>query len=135
VPTGLAYDAKSRRFFIGCRKDPKMVVMDADSGKVIASFPIGTGVDWAEYDPASRQIFMSCADGTLSVFRQKSADEYELAETVKTQPSAKTMALDPKTRKIYLSAAEYEEVPSSDPAKRPQRTVKPGSFVVLVVGK
>jgi DNA-binding beta-propeller fold protein YncE len=135
VPTGLAYDAKTNRLFIGCRKEPKMVVMDAGNGKVIASFPIGSGVDWAEYDPSARLVFFSCADGTLSIYHQKSADEYEDAGAVKTQPSAKTMAFDPKTKKIFLTAAEYQETPNADPSKRPQRTVKPGSFVVLVVGK
>src|SRR6266481_1249417 len=54
TPTGLAYDAKTNRLFIGAREEPKMVVMDAANGKVIASFPIGSGVDWAEYDPSAK---------------------------------------------------------------------------------
>lgn len=135
VPTGLAYDAKTKRLFIGCRNEPKMVVMDAASGKVISNFPIGRGVDFAAFDPDARLIFFSCNDGTLSIYHEKSADEYEDAGAVKTQPSAKTMAFDPKTKKIFLPAAEYQETPATDPGKRPQRTVKPGSFVVLVVGK
>ena len=135
VPTGLAYDAKTNRLFIGCRNEPKMVVMDASNGKVIGSFPIGTGVDYAAFDPQSKLVFFSCADGTLSIYQEKSADEYEDAGAVKTQPSAKTMAFDPKTKKIFLTAAEYQETPNADPTKRPQRSVKPGSFVVLVVGK
>jgi DNA-binding beta-propeller fold protein YncE len=135
TPTGLAYDAKTNRLFIGCRNEPKMVVMDAASGKVISSFPIGKGVDYAAFDPGSGLIFFSCADGTLSIFHEKSADVYEDAGAVKTQPSAKTMAFDPKTRKIFLPAAEYQETPATDPTKRPTRSVKPGSFVVIVVGK
>lgn len=135
TPTGLAYDARTNRLFIGCRNAPKMVVMDAATGKVLASFPIGAGVDWAEYDPTARLVFFSCGEGTLSIYQQKSADEYEDAGAVKTQPSAKTMAFDPKTKRIFLSAAEYQETPNADPSKRPQRSVKPGSFVVLVVGK
>ena len=135
TPTGLAYDAKTNRLFIGCRNEPKGVVMDAATGKVITSFPIGTGVDWAEYDPGAKLAFFSCGEGVLSVYHEKSADEYEDAGAVKTQPSAKTMAFDPKTKKIFLSAAEYQETPASEPGKRPTRTVKPGSFVVLVVGK
>ena len=67
--------------------------------------------------------------------REKSADAYEDAGAVKTQPSAKTMAFDPKTKKIFLPAAEILETPPTEPGKRPTRTVKPGSFVVLVVGK
>jgi len=135
TPTGLAYDAKTNRLFIGCRNEPKMVVMDAATGKVINSYPIGAGVDYAAFDPQAKLVFFSCGDGTLTIYHAKSADEYEDAGAVKTQPSAKTMAFDSKTKKIFLSAAEYVETPATDPSKRPQRTVKPGSFVVLVVGK
>jgi DNA-binding beta-propeller fold protein YncE len=135
TPTGLAYDAKSNRLFIGCRNEPKMVVMDAATGKVIHSFPIGSGVDFAAFDPGAKLIFFSCGDGTLSIFHERSGDDYEDAGALKTQPSAKTMAFDPKTKKIFLSAAEYVETPASDPSKRPQRSVKPGSLVLLVVGK
>ena len=135
IPTGLAYDPKTNRLFIGCREKPLMVVMDAAMGKIIASFPIGAGVDFAEFDPADRLIFLSCGEGILNVFREKSADEYESDGQVKTQPSAKTMAFDPKTKKIFLSAAEFQETPATEPGKRPQRRVKPGSFAVLVVGK
>jgi len=135
VPTGLAYDAKTKRLFIGCRNEPKMVVMDAETGKVINNFPIGAGVDYAAFDPSTGLIFFSCGDGTLSIFHEKSADEYEDAGAVKTQPSAKTMAFDPKTKKVFLPAAEYTETPATEPGKRPTRTMKPGSFAVLVVGK
>jgi DNA-binding beta-propeller fold protein YncE len=135
TPTGLAYDPKTNRLFIGCRNEPKMVVMDAATGKVINSYPIAGGVDYAAWDPQAKLAFFSCGSGTLSIYHQKSADEYEDAGAVKTQPSAKTMAFDPKTKKIFLSAAEYTETPASDPSKRPQRTIKPGSFVVLVVSK
>jgi DNA-binding beta-propeller fold protein YncE len=135
TPTGLAYDAKTNRLFIGCRKEPKLVVMDAGSGKVIANFPIGAGVDFAGFDPSAKLIFFSCGDGTLSIFHEKSANEYEDAGAVKTQQSAKTMAFDPKTKKIFLPAAEYDETPATGAGKRPQRTMKAGSFVLLVVGK
>src|SRR6266850_3849621 len=135
TPTGLAYDAKTNRLFIGCRNEPKMVVMDAETGKVINSFPIGAGVDYAAFDPSTRLIFFSCGDGTLSIFHEKSADEYEDAGAVKTQPSAKTMAFDPKTKKVFLPAAEFTETPATEPGKRPTRTMKPGSFAVLIVGK
>src|SRR6266480_4883101 len=135
VPTGLAYDAKTKRLFIGCRNEPKMVVMDAVTGKVINSYPIGAGVDYAGFDPDSRLIFFSCGAGTLSIYREKSADVYEDAGAVTTQPSAKTMAFDPKTKKVFLPAAEYTEGPPAQPGGRPTRTQKPGSFVVLVVGK
>src|SRR5262245_21603068 len=135
VPTGLAYDAKTNRLFIGCRNEPKMVVMDAASGKVINSFPIGAGVDYAGFDPGSGLIFFSCGDGTLSIYREKSANEYADAGAVKTQPSAKTMAFDTRTKKIFLPAAEYTETPPATPGGRPTRTMKPDSFSVLVVAK
>jgi DNA-binding beta-propeller fold protein YncE len=135
VPTGLAYDAKTKRLFIGCRNEPKMVVMDAANGKVINNFPIGKGVDFAGFDPQAKLIFFSCGDGTLSIYREKSADTYEDAGAVTTQPSAKTMAFDPKTGKVFLSAAEIIETPATEPNGRPQRRIKPGSFVVVVVGK
>ena len=135
TPTGLAYDAKTNRLFIGCREEPKMVVMDAATGKVITSFPIGKGVDFAAFDPDTHLIYFSCGDGTLSVIHEKSANEYEDTGGLKTQASAKTMAFDPKTRKIFLPAAEFQETPAGEPGKRPQRIMKPGSFTVLVVGK
>jgi DNA-binding beta-propeller fold protein YncE len=135
TPTGLEYDAKTKRLFIGCRNEPKMVVMDSVSGKVITSMAIGKGVDYAGFDPQAKLIFFSCSEGVLSVFHEKSADEYEDAGAVKTQPSARTMAFDPKTKKIFLSAAEYVETPPATAGGRPGRSIKPGSFVVLVVSK
>ncbi len=135
IPTGLAYDAKTKRLFIGCRNEPKMVVMDAVSGKVIQSFPIGRGVDYAAFDPQAKLIFFSCSEGVLNIFHEKTADDYEDEGPVKTQPSARTMAFDSKTRKIFLSAAEIIETPATTPGGRPQRSIKPGTFAVLVVGK
>src|SRR5690242_2613471 len=135
TPTGLAYDEKTKRLFIGCRNDPKMVVMDSVSGKIIGSFPIGRGVDYAAFDPEAKLAFFSCGEGVLSIFHEKAANDYEDVGPVKTMPSARTMAFDPKTKKIFLSAAEYTETAPSTPGGRPQRTMKPGSFVVLVVSK
>lgn len=135
TPTGLAYDAKTNRLFIGCRNEPKMVVMDAATGKVINSYPIGAGVDYAAFDPGTNLIFFSCGDGTLSIYREKSAESFEDAGAVKTQRSAKTMAFDPKTKRIFLPAAEYLETPATEPGKRPTRRVKAGTFIVMVVDK
>jgi DNA-binding beta-propeller fold protein YncE len=135
TPTGLEYDAKTKRLFIGCRNEPKMVVMDAVSGKVITSMPIGRGVDYAGFDPQAKFIFFSCSEGVLSVFHEKSADEYEDIGPVKTQTFARTMAFDSKTKKIFLPTAEYVETPPATPGGRPGRSIKPGTFVVLVVSK
>ena len=135
TPTGLAYDARTNRLFVGCRKEPKMIVMDAASGKIVGSFPIAGNVDFAAFDPEAKLVFFSCGEGMLSIYHEKSRDEYEDAVAVKTQPGAKTMAFDPKTKKIFLTAAEYTETPVAEPGKRPTRTMKPDSFVVLVVAK
>lgn len=127
TPTGLAIDTKTNRLFTGCRSK-SMVVMDAATGKKIASFPIGATVDAAGFDPEAKLIFFSNGDGTLSIIREKSADEYEDAGTVTTQPSAKTMAFDPKTKRIFLPAAEFDMVPAKDTNSKPVRTVKPDSL-------
>src|SRR5256714_6622600 len=134
-PTGLAYDAKTKRLFIGCNSDPKMVVMDATSGKVINSFPIGRGVDYGGFDSQAELIFFSLGEGVLSIYHEKSADEYEDMGAVKTQARARTMAFDPKTKKIFLPTADVVEGPPATPGGRPTRTIKPDTFVVLVVSK
>jgi DNA-binding beta-propeller fold protein YncE len=134
TPTGLAYDAKNKRLFIACRTEPKMVVMDAVSGKVIADFPIATGADWAEFDAASGSIFVSTAPGTMNVFHQKSANEYEAAGEVATQTGSRTMAFDRKTKKIFLPSVEYDVAAApAQPGRQPRRTIKPGTFAVIVL--
>ena len=135
TPTGLAYDAKNKRLFIATRDTPKMVVMDAVSGKVLTSFAIGTGADWAYFDADAKLAFVSTGEGVLNIFHQKSADVYEDAGAVMTKPGAKTLAFDSKTKKIFLPSVEYDMTPNADPTKQPRRTTKPGSFAVLVFGK
>jgi YVTN family beta-propeller protein len=115
-PSSMAMDRVNRRLFIGCRSKV-MAVVDADSGKVVTTLPIGDHVDATAYDPEIKLIFNSNGEGTITVIRQESADKYSLVETVKTLPRAKTMALDPKTHRLFLSTAES------------------GQFEVLVVGK
>jgi YVTN family beta-propeller protein len=134
TPTGLAFDATYNRLFISCRSR-SLVVMDAANGKIVATLPIGGGVDFSAFDPDARLVFASNGVGTLSVIHQKSADEYEDAGTVSTQASAKTMAFDRKTGKIFLPAAEVETIPPADPNGKPTRKIKEGSFAVLVVSR
>ena len=135
-PAGLGLDPKTNRLFISLNKQPSMVVMDSNNGKVINTFPICSGSDYGAFDPDTKLIFFSCGDGKLSVYHEKSADEYEDMGAIETQLTAKTMAFDPKTKKIYLAAAEYLDTPNPDPKiKRPLRSMKNGSFVVLVVSK
>jgi len=131
TPTGLAMDNASSRLFIGCRSKV-LAVMDATSGKVITTLPIGERVDAVAFDPDSKLIFASNGDGTVSVVHQKSADEYESVGDIATQPSAKTMAFDPKTKRLFLSAAEME-AQTAVSGQRPRMRPKAGTFTVLVV--
>jgi DNA-binding beta-propeller fold protein YncE len=138
-PTGLAFDPKARKLFSTCA-NRKLVVSDADSGKVIQTLDIGPGPDGCVYDSSTGLIFASCGgDGTIAVVREKSPGQYEVAETIKSQVSAKTIALDPKTHRLYLSAATPAPAPAvADKAaakKKGGRRYAPGSFVVLVVGE
>jgi DNA-binding beta-propeller fold protein YncE len=131
TPTGLAMDRAHNRLFIGCRSRV-LAVMDASNGKVLTTLPIGERVDAVAYDPDNKMIFASNWDGTVSVIHQKSADEYESKGDIQTQKSAKTMAMDPKTKRLFLSAAEMESVPASS-GERARMKPKPGTFNVLVV--
>lgn len=115
-PSSMAMDSPSRRLFIGCR-NKLMAVVDADSGKVIITVPIGEHVDATAFDADSRLIFNSNGEGTITVVHQDTPDKYSVVETVKTVPRARTVALDPKTHQLFLS------------------TVENGQFEVLVVGK
>jgi YVTN family beta-propeller protein len=127
TPTGLAIDASNSRLFIGCRSKV-LAVMDATNGKVIATLPIGERVDAVAFDRDNKLIFASNGDGTVSVIREKSPDEYESVGDIETQKSAKTMAFDPKSKRLFLSAAEMV---ATSGGGRPKS--KPGSFTVLVV--
>ncbi len=115
-PSSMAMDRDTRRLFLGCRSKV-MAVVDADSGKVITTLPIGDHVDATAFDTETKLIFNSNGEGTITVIRQDSPDKYSILETVKTLPHAKTMALDQKTHRLFLSTAEN------------------GQFEVLVVGK
>jgi YVTN family beta-propeller protein len=102
--TALAFDPRTRRLFAGCRGGQLMVVLDADSGKVITTAPIGERVDAAAFDPATKLAFMSTGGGTIAVFHQDSADKYTLLENVTTNPGSKTMGLDLKTHNLFVPA-------------------------------
>jgi YVTN family beta-propeller protein len=102
--TALAFDPQTRRLFAGCRGGQLMVVLDADSGKVITTAPIGERVDAAAYDPGTKLVFQSTGGGTIAVFHQDSADKYALVENVTTNPGSKTMGLDPRTHQLFVPA-------------------------------
>ncbi len=122
-PTGMAMDAANQRLFTVCRENKGMSVVDFNSGKVIVTVPIGAGVDAVAYDASSGLIFCSNGDGTATIIKQESADKYSVVQTLNTQQRAKTLAFDKSTRKLYLSAAQFE--PGT-------RDIIPDSFAVLV---
>ena len=115
-PSSMAMDRANRRLFLGCRSKI-MAVMNADTGQIIASLPIGDHVDATAFDPETKLIFNSNGEGTITIIHQDSPNKYSIVETVKTAPRAKTMALDPRTHRLFLSTAEN------------------GQFEVLVVGR
>jgi DNA-binding beta-propeller fold protein YncE len=132
-PSGLAIDLEARRLFSVCSNN-KMAVVNADSGQVIATVAIGNGPDAAGYDPARKLVFSSNGEGTLTVVRQDSPDKYTVLENAPTERSARTMSLDTKTHKIYLSAAQLGAAPEAtadNPHPRPK--IIPDSFHVLVL--
>jgi YVTN family beta-propeller protein len=134
-PSGLAMDRAGRRLFAVC-DGKKMAVVDADSGKVVATPQIGEGPDAAAYDPTTKLAFSSNGEGTLTVVRNTGRDQYAVAQTVPTAKGARTMALDSKTHKIYLSTADFGAAPEStsqNPHSRP--SILPGTFRVLILSE
>ncbi len=129
-PAGMAMDRKNRRLFVTCHNE-KMVVLDADSGTVIATPSIGKRTDACIFDPGTNLAFSSNGDGTLTVVLEESPDQYKVVADVKTQVGARTMALDTKTHNIFLVTAKFK--PAQPGAKR--RGIEPDTFVVLEVGK
>ena len=135
-PTALAIDVRHRRIFSAGREPQMLVAMDADSGKVIQSFPISGGVDAAAYDPDTSMIFASTRDGMVHVFHEDSPDKFSEVETVKTEFGAKTMGLDAKTHNLFLDTADF--APAAAPTANqphPRRMAVPGTFRVLVYGR
>jgi DNA-binding beta-propeller fold protein YncE len=136
-PSGMAMDTKTRRLFSGC-DNKMMAVMDADTGKVVTTVPIGDGVDATWFDPGTKYVLNSCGqDGVLTVIHEDAPDKYSVVETVTTAKGARTMALDPKTHTVYLALAEVQMLPPADgDAKgRPRRKVQPGTFGLLEFGR
>jgi len=134
-PSGLVIDRKNRRLFAGC-DNKVMTIVDADSGKVITTLPIVGGVDATAYDDETKLAFASCGEGVLTVVREESPDKFSVAENAKTEPRARTMALDPKTHQVYLVTAKFGPAPAPTADQpHPRPPVLPDSFVVLVMGK
>jgi DNA-binding beta-propeller fold protein YncE len=134
-PSGLAMDRKNNRLFSVC-SNQVMTVLDAVSGKLVATVPIGKRPDAAVFDPETRLVFSSNGDGTLTVVHQNSVDKYTVVQTVPTAVGARTLTLDPKSHKIYLVTAKFGATPAATAEQpRPRPAMVPGSFEVLVVGE
>ena len=133
-PTGIALDSKNGRLFAGCA-NKTLVVINAATGKVVSTQPIGDKVDGVAFDPATKQIFTSNGEGTVTVIQQESADSYKVIEIVTTKKGAKTIALDETKHQLYISAAEMSTPAASEGTPNPKPIVTPGTFGVLVVGK
>jgi DNA-binding beta-propeller fold protein YncE len=114
-----------------------MVAVDAKTGKVVATVQIGTGTDGMEFDPSMKYVFApNGGDGTLTVIHEDSPDKYSVVENVKTQPRARTMALDTKTHKVYLPTAQFGTAPAPTKEQpRPRAPMLPNSFEILVFGQ
>ena len=125
-PVGMSMDVAQRRLFIGCRNPQKLVVMDADNGKVLADFPIGAGVDPTKF---AGDIFASCGDGTLTVVGEPRPGKLQVVQTVQTPRGARTMGIDPSTHTLYLPTAEM--LPPAEGQTRPRP--KPDTFMIVVV--
>jgi DNA-binding beta-propeller fold protein YncE len=130
-PSGMAIDRAHRRLFIGCH-NKMMVVMDADTGKVVETTAIGEGVDANRFDPGTQLAFSSNGDGTLTIVREDTPGTYTVVSNVRTRRGARTMELDGKTHRVYLVTAELGPQPQT-PHTPPPMT--PGTFTLLVYGQ
>ena len=128
-PVAMAIDTAHHRLFSGCRSGV-MAVSDYQAGKVVATVPIGAGVDGAGYDAASGNAFASNADGTLTVIHQDSPDQYHVLETVTTPQGSRNMGLDPTNHRLFVAAAKFGPAPAGGRGRGP---VLPDSFSVLVI--
>ena len=134
-PSGLSMDRKHRRLFVGC-ENQMMAVVDADSGKVLATPAIGKGVDATAFDDENRLAFASCGEGVLTAVKEDSPDKFSVAENVPTQQGARTLALDSKTHNVIVVTADFGPPPAATADNpHPRRSILPDTFVVLVLGK
>jgi YVTN family beta-propeller protein len=133
-PGGIALDAAHHRLFATCH-NKMMAMLDTETGKVITTIPTGAGVDGCAFDGATQLAFASCGDGTTTIAKEETPQKLMVVQTLKTEPRARTMALDPKTHRIYLPTAQFQPPPSPSPGASPARpTVIPNTLKLLVYG-
>ncbi len=135
-PTAISMDREHRRLFIAGREPQMLVVMNADTGKVIQSFPITAGADADAYDSGTGLVFVSTREGMLHIFHEDSPDAFSVAETVKTEPGAKTMGLDTETHNVFVDTADFGAPPAPTPEHpHPRAVAIAGTFRVLEYGR
>ena len=133
-PSGIALDVGHHRLFAGCH-NKMMVMLDTESGKVVGSVPIGSGVDGCAFDDATQLAFASCGDGTTTIAREEAPNKLAVVQILKTERGARTMALDPEMHRIYLPTAQLQPPPSPSPGASPPRpSVVPNTLKLLVYG-
>jgi DNA-binding beta-propeller fold protein YncE len=136
APTSMAIDQKNRRLFSAGRGPQFVIMMDADTGKVLQSYPISSGVDANAFEPATGMLFVATREGMLHIYHEDSPDKLSEVEAVKTEYGAKTLQVDPKTHRVFLSTSDFNP-PAAPTEKQPHplATAKPGNFRVLVFGR
>src|SRR6202163_1872371 len=133
-PTGMDIDRAHKRLFIGCHS--KVMLVASYDGKIVASVPIGEGVDASNFDPSTQLAFASCGDGTITVAHEDSPDKYTVVDTISTQRGARTMTLDTGNHNIYTVTSEFGPPPAATPENpRPRPTQVLGTFTLLIYGK
>jgi len=132
-PSGLAFDKANHRLF--SVTDKLMVIVDSENGKIVATVPIGEGVDGVAFDPIKKRAYSSNGEGTVSVVQEGTPNEFNVVETITTQRGARTIGINTKTHRIYLPTGEFGPVPKPTPENpRSRPTAKPGTFTILEVG-
>jgi YVTN family beta-propeller protein len=135
-PTAMAMDTQHRRLFSSGRNPAMLVMMDADSGKVIQSFPISAGVDANVFEPETGLLFVSTREGKVHIFHEDSPDKLSAVQTLDTEYGAKTMGVDSKTHNLYLTTADFGPAPAATPQQaNPQRRAVAGTFHLLIYGR
>src|SRR5206468_1968227 len=133
-PSGIALDAAHHRLFATCH-NKMMVMLDTETGKVITTVPIGDGVDGCAFDETAQLAFASCGEGITTIAKEEAPEKLSVVQTLKTERGARTMALDPKTHRIYLPSAQFQPPPSPSPGVSPARpTIVPNTLKLLVYG-
>jgi DNA-binding beta-propeller fold protein YncE len=136
TPVAMAMDRQHRRLFSSGRGPQMLVIMDADNGKVVQSFPISAGVDANVFEPETGMLFVSTREGKIHIYHEDTPDKFSEVETVTTEYGAKTMAVDPKTHNLFLTTSDFGQPPAATKERpNPQRPPTPGTFRLLVYGK